>query len=253
MTRQLSDNNIRLAIVCPMANEKLTAENFIKDVLNQCRSFRFQKIRFFAIVDQMSRDGTREILASLSQGPLQNELEVVFAPQNKNVVDAYQRGYREALANDYDWILEIDAGYSHQPADIPKFFNLMLTGEYDCVFGSRFVGGGRIIGGSWMYSFVRRWGTVMINVLVGSRLSDMLSGFELFRHEALKEILETGIHSTGPFFQTEIRTHAHHFRIAEVPIHYYATSHHLHRSAVADAFKNLYRLILLRCRKEGKG
>ena len=110
---------INLGIVCPMANERNSAETFVNLVLEQCRDFR--SVKFFAVLDKVSTDGTRDILANLSKH--EPKLCVVWAPTNRCVVDAYVRGYQEALASGCDWILEIDAGFSHQPSDIPKFFS----------------------------------------------------------------------------------------------------------------------------------
>ena len=70
-----------------------------------------------------------------------SRLKIVTPPENRNVVDAYLLGYREALAAGCDWILEIDARFSHDPAEIPQFFRAMEDG-HDGVFGSRFMHGG---------------------------------------------------------------------------------------------------------------
>jgi len=117
-----------------MANERKTAESFVCDVLEKCRKFDFKSVLFFVILDGASTYETIDLMRNLSTQI--NELNVVFAPENQCVVDAYIRGYREAINSACDWILEIDAGCSHQPSDIPKFFKTMIQG-YDCIFGSR--------------------------------------------------------------------------------------------------------------------
>jgi hypothetical protein len=76
----------------------------------------------------------------------------------------------------------------------------------------------------------------------------MTGGFELFTHGALREILGRGILSRGPFFQTEIKTYAHGFKITEVPIHYCAASHRIDIKVLRDAFSSLWRLFRLRLR-----
>src|SRR6185436_7538903 len=119
-------SEISLGIVCPMANEEESAQKFVRGVLDQCKPFSFRKITFFAILDRASRDRTRELLDQLKAE--RAELEVVWSPENKCAVDAYVRGYREALNAGCDWILEIDAGFSHQPEDIPQFFEKMAAG-----------------------------------------------------------------------------------------------------------------------------
>ena len=236
-------STIKLGIVCPMANERKTAEPFVCDVLEKCRKFDFKSIRFFVILDNASKDGTIDIMHNLSQQV--HELRVVFAQENQCVVDAYIRGYQEAINCACDWILEIDAGYSHQPSDIPKFFRTMIR-DYDGVFGSRFCLNGKMTDCTKSRYITSLGGTIISNLLLGTKLSDMTSGFELFKREALQKILNKGILSRGPFFQTEIRAYAHQFRITEVPIHYREASRKIGNADLCDAFNNLWRLFRLR-------
>jgi dolichol-phosphate mannosyltransferase len=239
--RQFSD--IKLGIVCPMANEEAAATRFVNAVLEQCAPRGFQSVTFFAVLDRVSRDRTRELLDNLKNE--QPQLEVVWAPENRSVVDAYVRGYREALNAGCDWILEIDAGFSHQPSDIPQFFDKMMEG-YDCVFGSRFCRGGAISDSSMKRKLISRGGSLLSNLLLGTKLKDMTSGFEMFTRGALLEVLKKGIKSRGPFFQTEIKAYCKRLRIAEVPIQYRAASHAVGNQAIKDSFSNLWRLFRLR-------
>jgi dolichol-phosphate mannosyltransferase len=174
----------------------------------------------------------------------QPALQIVWAPENTCVVDAYLRGYREALAAGCDWVLEIDCGFSHHPSDIPRFFEEMLRG-HDCVFGSRFAGNAGKV--SLPRRLTSRGGTILSNLFLGTSLKDMTSGFELFTREALQYVLARGIHSRGPFFQTEIRAYCHRLKITEVPIRYQGASHRIGGKALQDAFHNLWRLFRLRC------
>ncbi|NJK99133.1 MAG: glycosyltransferase [Spirulinaceae cyanobacterium SM2_1_0] len=220
-----------------MANERDTVRPFIAAVLAHCTGL--QAVQFFAVVDRASTDGTVAILQELSQADAR--VTVVWAEASRCVVDAYVRGYQEAIAAQCDWILEIDAGFSHAPTDIPKFLAKMQQG-YDCVFGSRFCRGGKISDSSWRRYVISWGGTFLTNLLLGTKLADMTSGFEMFSRRALQAVLDNGIHSRNHFFQTEIRVFCHHFRIAEVPIHYRSASASVNNSVVQEAFKNLWRL-----------
>ncbi|QOY91868.1 glycosyltransferase [Paludibaculum fermentans] len=228
-----------------MANEGHNASRFVTAVLEHCAGFR--SAAFFAVLDRATTDNTRQILETLAAS--EPRLRVVWAPENRCVVDAYVRGYREALQSGADWILEIDAGFSHQPSDIPRFFETMAQG-YECVFGSRFMPSGRMTDGSLKRYVISRGGTVLSNLLLGTRLSDMTSGFELFSRQALESLLERGIQSRAHFFQTEIKTYCRNLRIAEVPIHYHAPSPRLGSSALKDSFRQLWRLFRLRLKGE---
>lgn len=238
---QFSD--INLGIVCPMASEEQSAVPFVNAVLEQCQSKAFKSVTFFAILDRACKDNTLDLLKEHAQ--MESRLRVIWAPENKGVVDAYVRGYREALEAGCDWILEIDAGFSHQPEDIPQFFDRMREG-YDCVFGSRFCAGGNISDSSFKRRVISRGGTVLANLMLGTKLKDMTSGFEMFSRRTLESVLDKGIKSRGPFFQTEIKTYCRNLRIAEVPIQYRAASHDVNNKALKDSFSNLWRLYRLR-------
>jgi dolichol-phosphate mannosyltransferase len=89
---------------------------------------------------------------------------------------------------------------------------------------------------------ISRGGTLLANLLLGTKLKDMTSGFEMFTRDALSEILKKGLRSRGPFFQTEIKAYCRNLRIAEVPIQYRAASHNINNQALKDSFSNLWRL-----------
>lgn len=226
-----------------MANEEASAVQFVNEVLDQCAAFGFRDVTFFAIFDRACRDGTRALMETLQA--TQPALRVIWAPENRCVVDAYVRGYREALKTGSDWILEIDAGFSHQPQNIPAFFDTMGKG-YDCVFGSRFCAGGQITDSSHKRKFLSRGGTILTNALMGTRLKDMTSGFELFSRTALEQVLAKGIQSRGHFFQTEIKIHCRDMRIVEVPIHYRAASNSVNQHVIKDSLSNLWRMYRLK-------
>ncbi len=237
MSRTFSD--ISLGVMCPMASEESNAVSFVKDVLAVCAPYDFKSVTMFVVLDRVSKDRTRELLEGYSK--TEPRLKVIWAPENRNVVDAYTRGYREALGAGCDWILEIDAGYSHRPEDIPQFFDKMIEG-YDCVFGSRFMRGGTMTDSGIRRVVISRGGTLLSNLLLGTTLKDMTSGFEMFTRSALERVLEKGIESKGPFFQTEIKFHCRNLKIAEVPIQYHGANHPVGGSAISDSLKHLWRL-----------
>jgi dolichol-phosphate mannosyltransferase len=90
--------------------------------------------------------------------------------------------------------------------------------------------------------FISYAGSILTNLLLGTKLKDMTSGFEMFTNAALRKVLEKGIQSRGHFFQTEIKTHCRNMRIIEVPIHYRAPSQNVNFAIIIDAFSNLFRL-----------
>jgi dolichol-phosphate mannosyltransferase len=233
--RQL--NRIKLGIVTPMANERDSAVDLVKAVLSQCGAF--SEVTYFAVLDNKCKDGTVDLLREYAGR--EKRLAVVWAPENRCVVDAYVRGYREAMAAGCDWILEMDAGFSHKPEDMPKFFAKIGEG-YECIFGSRFCQGAKLSDTPLKRRIISKGGTILTNLLIGTNLKDMTSGFEFFSRKAMARVLEKGIMSKAHFFQTEIKTHCRVFRCVEVPIHYSAPSNSVNNKVLKDAFVNLYRL-----------
>jgi dolichol-phosphate mannosyltransferase len=230
-------SGVSLGIACPAANEGETLVPFVRAVLDRCQGFR--QVRFFAVLDNATTDNSPELLREYAA--VEPRVQVIWAPENRSVVDAYMRGYHEALSAGCDWILEIDAGFSHRPEDLPRFFEAMARG-YDCVFGSRFIRGSRLTDVGFKRYLVSRGGTWLTNLVAGTSQTDMTSGFELFRREALQKVLAAGIRSRAHFFQTEIKTFCRNLRITEVPIHYCSPSPRLSNAALAESFRELWHL-----------
>jgi dolichol-phosphate mannosyltransferase len=185
-----------------MANEAGSAVEFVRQVLEYCGDFR--KVEFFVVLDRVSSDNTLDLMKDYAADD--GRLVPVWSPENRSVADAYRRGYRQAIASGANWILEIDAGFSHRPADLPPFFETMAQG-FDCIFATRFSKGGKIEGSSFKRELVSRGGTILANLVLRTKLSDMTSGFQLFKRDILQSILDKGVYSRGPFFQTEMKAY----------------------------------------------
>jgi dolichol-phosphate mannosyltransferase len=128
---------------------------------------------------------------------------------------------------------------------MPQFFEKMADG-FDCVFGSRFCAGGSFTDSPWQRRFISRGGTILANLMLGTKLSDMTSGFEMFTNQLLTKVLEKGIRSKGHFFQTEIKTYCRKMKVTEVPIHYQRPSENVNAAVLLDSFKNLFALFVRR-------
>ena len=220
-----------------MANERETAERFVREVLDQCSGWR--EVLFHAVFDNVCKDGAVDLLRKMSED--EPRLRVVWAPQNRCVVDAYIEGYKAALDTGFEWVLEIDAGFSHQPSDFPKFQE-RVEPDLDCIFGSRFCPGGELAEAPLKRYLLSRGGTIVSNLLLGTKLSDMTSGYQLFRRDVLQQVLDEGIKSRGHFFQTEMKFHCRDMNFVEVPIHYRSPSNSVSGETVNEALQNLFDL-----------
>jgi dolichol-phosphate mannosyltransferase len=222
----------RLGVVIPLANEERTVEDLLDRVGRQLAAGD----RVYCVIDRATVDGTRAIAESCSRRD--PRVKVVWAPENRCVVDAYFRGYREALSAGCAWILEMDGGLSHLPEQIPQFVRAMEEG-YDFAGGSRFMEGG-VHTGSLDRRAISWGGTVLSNLVLGTRMRDMTSGFECFTHAALTQVVERGVRSKAHFFQTEIRYMMHRLRWTELPITYGNPSKAVGSASLGDAFASLW-------------
>jgi dolichol-phosphate mannosyltransferase len=228
-------------LVVPMANEQNDFHPFIsslKDILDKLNC----GIVYF-IVDKVSRDKTLELCNDLSR--TDSRFITVWSPENKNVVDAYLRGYKEALSNKHDLIIEMDAGMSHDPQVLPIFLETLREG-YDCVFGSRFIKGGSIEDSSWKRIFLSKIGTILSNLLLGSKMYDMTSGYQGFQSNIAGKFVKFKFLSKAHFYQTEMRYLLRKTHFAEIPIHYRAPSPSVSRTAIYNSIEVLFHYFCLR-------
>jgi dolichol-phosphate mannosyltransferase len=229
---ELSPRRARLAVVTPLANERATIDEFVRRVMAQLGP----EDHLFTVFDNVSTDGSADRARELAR--TEPRLTVVWAPENRSVVDAYFRGYREALAGEFELVLEMDGGLSHLPEQIPRFREAMARG-FDYAGGSRFMRGGRFEG-PWSRYLISRGGTWLTNLLLGTRMRDMTSGFECFTRPTLQGIVDRGVRSRAHFFQTEIRTRMHEVNWVEVPISYGCPSNSVGKAPVGEAFRVLW-------------
>jgi dolichol-phosphate mannosyltransferase len=230
----VSAPQVRLGVVIPLANEQETVDEVLRRVSVQLDPAD----RIFCVLDHASRDATLQIVEAASHRDCR--IRLVWAPENTHVVDAYFRGYREALQAKCRWILEMDGGLSHLPEEIPRFVAAMETGV-DFAAGSRFMAGGSYQG-RLSRLLLSRGGTYLSKLFLGTRMKDSTSGYECFTHRALSYVVDQGVMSTGHFFQTEIRSMLRDWRWVEVPITYQSPSRSVGIATILESLCCLWSL-----------
>lgn len=223
----------------PLANEQATIDEFLRRVLAQLGD----KDRLLCVLDDICKDATRDRVQRKSEED--PRVKLVWAPENRSVVDAYFRGYREALKYESEWVLEMDGGLSHIPEQIPRFIEAM-EGGVDFAAGSRFTTGGRYTGRLTRF-MLSKGGSMLANLVLQTRMRDMTSGFECFSRRAMEHVVSRGVASRAHFFQTEIRYLLRGWNWVEVPITYQSPSDGVSGGTITEALKNLWKL-----RKQGK-
>ena len=226
--------SLNFALVLPLANEENDFQPFFGDLAAALKPF--PDARAYLVLDQVSKDRTMELCHELGQ---QNQQFItIFEPRNRNVVDAYIRGYREALAHGHDFIIEMDAGYSHDPAALPLFLAAFADGM-SCVFGSRFISGGTMQHASVKRKFLSKGGTLLANLLLGTNLKDMTSGYQGFTKEVVARFAWYPLRSQAHFYQTELRYLLRKYKYREIPISYKTPSPSVRAGSVTNSLATL--------------
>jgi dolichol-phosphate mannosyltransferase len=233
--------SVNWAAVVPMANEGPDFEPFVEAVTRVLGELRSGHV--YCVLDGASKDNTRELCDQLAaRDP---RFTVVWAPQNRNLVDAYLNGFRAALRDGRELIIEMDAGLSHDPAAIPMFLRVLHEGN-ECAFGSRYINGGSMSDSPPKRRFLSKFGTMLARVLLGAKLHDMTSGFQGFHRAILERVVDYPFESTAHFYQTELRHLLRSRRLIEVPIHYRAPSPRVSQNAIRNSLQVLLHYFLLR-------
>jgi dolichol-phosphate mannosyltransferase len=222
------------AVIIPMANEEPDFPAFSKELQNTLNRIGSGKMYF--IIDSVSKDRTLELCRAFSA--TDDRFETIWAPENRNVVDAYMRGYREAYDRGHSIIIEMDGGMSHDPKALPMFLRVLNEGNW-CAFGSRFINGGSMGDSPFKRRFLSKTGTVLSNVLLGSNMYDMTSGYQGFHRNIVGLLLDYKLLSKAHFYQTEVRYLLRHKRFAEIPIHYQSPSPSVSDKAIKNSFSVL--------------
>ena len=166
------------------------------------------------VVDDKSPDGTGSIADRLAEelpfvGVLHRERKEGLGP-------AYIAGFRRALADGAELVLEMDCDFSHDPADVPRLISAAEEGA-DLVLGSRYVPGGRIPSWGPLRRFISRGGCLYAQILLQLRVRDLTGGFKCYRRRVLESIDLDAVHSRGYAFQIEMTFRAlqHGFRVVK--------------------------------------
>jgi dolichol-phosphate mannosyltransferase len=192
------------------------------------------------VVDDGSPDGSGEIADALADW-------VIHRNRKQGLASAYVAGFRRALADGADYVLEMDADFSHDPADLPRLLDAARAGA-DVVLGSRYVEGGGVEGMPLYRRLLSRGGSAYARAVLGCPLRDLTGGFKCFRADALRAIDLDAIAATGFAFQVEATYRAVRagLLIEEVPIVFHERRAGHSKLSAGIAAEALWRIPALR-------
>jgi dolichol-phosphate mannosyltransferase len=199
-------------VVLPTYNERDNIEAIVAAILEQSPDFEV------LVVDDNSPDGTGEMVDALSSAD--SRVHVLHREGKLGLGTAYIAGFEWALAREYAYIFEMDADFSHDPADLVRLREPVLKGEADASVGSRWVPGGGTRNWSFLRTFISRGGSIYARLVLGVPVSDLTSGFKCFSRHVLERLDLRSVGSNGYAFQVEMnyRCYRQGFRVKEVPI-----------------------------------
>ncbi len=185
---------MRALVVIPTYNEIGNVGKIIDAALG------VSEITEVLIVDDNSPDGTGAAADNMAKS--NPRVHVMHRAGKMGLGSAYIEGFRYALDKGYGYIFEMDADFSHDPAEIPRF--LEAAKEADVVIGSRYVDGIRILNWPLKRLMLSYFASVYARTITGLKLCDTTGGYKCFRREALLKLDLSRIHSDGYSFQIEM-------------------------------------------------
>ncbi len=199
-------------VIIPTYNEVENAEKIIRAVLGLPEGFEI------LIIDDGSPDGTAGVVKGL-QAEFDGRLHLIEREGKLGLGTAYLTGFKWALERGYDFVFEMDADFSHAPADLPRLLEACQNGA-DMSIGSRYCNGVSVVNWPIGRILISYFASVYVRTMLGFKIYDSTAGFVCYSRKALETIDLDAVQMKGYGFQIEMKYTAYKkgLRIAEVPV-----------------------------------
>ena len=200
-------------VIIPTYNEIENIESIVRAVMTLHHEFDL------LVVDDNSPDGTADKVVDL-QIEFPGRLHIEIRQAKSGLGTAYVHGFRWALERKYDFIFEMDADFSHNPADLGKLYEACRFGGADVAIGSRYVTGVNVVNWPLSRVLMSYYASRYVEMVMGMGINDATAGFMCYKREVLETIGLDKIKFVGYAFQIEMkyRAFASRFKLVEVPI-----------------------------------
>ena len=200
-------------VIIPTYNERENIENIIRAV------FALEKVFHILIIEDGSPDGTANIVKTLQQ-EFPERLFMIERKGKLGLGTAYIVGFKWSLEHNYENIFEMDADFSHNPADLPRLYKACAEEGADVSIGSRYVSGVNVVNWPMGRVLMSYFASKYVRLITGLPIHDTTAGFKCYRREVLQTIDLDGIRFKGYAFQIEMKFTAYKcgFKIVEVPV-----------------------------------
>ena len=199
-------------VIIPTYNEKENVEAIIKAVLGLRQRFDI------LIIDDNPPDGTADIVRGLI-GDHPGRIDLICRAGKLGLGTAYIEGFKWAIAHGYEYICEMDADFSHNPADLERLREACAEGA-DVAIGSRYLTGVNVVNWPMGRVLMSFYASRYVRIVTGMPVHDATAGFVCYRRRVLEALPLDKIRFKGYAFQIEMKflAHKYGFRIKEVPI-----------------------------------
>lgn len=201
-------------VIIPTYNEKENISNIINAVLGQA-GHQFDIL----VIDDNSPDGTAAIVEGMIQ-ERPDRIHIIKRAGKLGLGTAYITGFKWALQQGYDFVIEMDADFSHRPEDLIPLQAACATGGADLSIGSRYITGVNVVNWPMGRVLMSYYASAYVRLITGMTVHDTTAGFVCYRREVLEAIDLDNIEFKGYAFQIEMKFTAFKmgFKIKEVPI-----------------------------------
>ena len=200
-------------VIIPTYNERENIENIIR------ADFALEKVFHILIIEDGSPDGTASIVKTLQQ-EFPERLFMIERKGKLGLGTAYIAGFKWSLEHDYEYIFEMDADFSHNPADLPRLYKACAEEGADVAIGSRYISGVNVVNWPMGRVLMSYFASKYVRLITGIPVQDTTAGFKCYRRRVLETIDLDGIRFKGYAFQIEMKFTAYKcgFKIVEVPV-----------------------------------
>ena len=202
-------------VIIPTYNERATIEKILQAVYDLQQDFHV------LVIDDSSPDGTADFVREL-QPQFGNTVFLEERHGKLGLGTAYIHGFKWGLEKGYRFIFEMDADFSHNPADLPRLYEACKTGGADLAIGSRYVRGGGVRNWPSDRIALSKGASIYTRIITWMPVTDPTAGYMCYKREVLEAINLDEIHFVGYAFQIEMKFAAWKlgFKLKEVPIQF---------------------------------
>ena len=200
-------------VIIPTYNEKENISNIIHALLKLEHQFDI------LVIDDNSPDGTAAIVERLIE-EIPERIHLVKRAGKQGLGTAYIAGFKWALQHDYEYVIEMDADFSHRPEDLVPLYNACANDGADLSVGSRYISGVNVVNWPMGRVLMSYYASAYVRIVTGMPVRDTTAGFVCYRRRVLLAIDLDAVEFKGYAFQIEMKFTAYKlgFIIKEVPI-----------------------------------